>query len=103
MCQKKRMKIKTLFFLLIFISCKTIVSQTKITGKILDANKNPLFGANILAFPENKGKLVYSVSADNGEYSLILTKTTNYNLSISFHKLYRIYYQKRAFNNTTKR
>ena len=84
MCQKKRMKIKTLFFLLIFISCKTIVSQTKITGKILDANKNPLFGANILAFPENKGKLVYSVSADNGEYSLILTKTTNYNLSISF-------------------
>ncbi len=60
------------------------ISQSILKGKIIDSNQQPLTGANILAFPTNKGKLVYFVSDIDGNYSLSLAKNTTYNLSISF-------------------
>ena len=71
-----------LFLAVLFFT--TTFSQVIVKGKILDANKSPLEGANILAFPTNKTKLVYVVSNNLGNYSLSLSKSTTYNLSISF-------------------
>lgn len=70
-------------FLLLFL-VQPLIAQLKITGKVTDINKVSLVGANILAFPEDKGKLVYSISDDNGNFTLLLSPKTNYNLSISF-------------------
>lgn len=75
-----KIKLLLLFFLFFTIA----YSQTTIKGKILDENKKPLIGANVLAFPSDKSKLVFFASDNLGNYSLLLKKNTAYNLSISF-------------------
>ncbi|MEE9407826.1 MAG: TonB-dependent receptor [Polaribacter sp.] len=74
------------YFFIVTLLCFFLnnFAQVKVKGKILDTKNAPLRSANVIAFPSGKGKLVFSVSNNKGEYSIELLKNISYNISISF-------------------
>ncbi len=82
---KENNKVRFLGILLFFLSANMTAQQRKISGHITDSLNSPLPTANILAVPENKDiNVSFSVSDEDGSFKLLIDKSSNYTLKVSF-------------------
>ena len=77
---------KSLILILLFCFVQIAVSQTRITGRIIDAeNKSPVQFATVAAYSVEDTTLVGgAITSDDGHFSFTLTTEGHYVLRISF-------------------
>jgi len=81
---KKKYLLRVLVIILVVFTGFNLNAQTKITGKLIDANtKAPLGYANISIFDQNEELITGTVTPESGEFSLQI-QSGEYNLRIQF-------------------
>jgi iron complex outermembrane receptor protein len=77
------MKFKNIIFAILFLAVQITFAQSKIRGKVLDKNNNPILGANITI--KKKNSIQQGTSTDiDGNFSIQLKEKGAYNLKITF-------------------
>lgn len=78
--------LKIIFYAIsIFIGLEASSQQIQVSGKVLDAIKNPLPNANILAIPNADDQDVkFAITENNGSYKLGLAKNQTYEITVSY-------------------
>ncbi|QTD38358.1 TonB-dependent receptor [Polaribacter batillariae] len=77
------MKFKNIVFTIIFLAIQVSFSQSKISGKVVDKENNPILGANILI--EKKGLKQQGTSTDiDGYFSIETKENGTYKFQITF-------------------
>lgn len=77
------MNLKYIVITMLLFALQTGVSQSKITGRILDENNLPVAGANIIATNQNLQKT--GIFTDNeGNFNLTVANSGTYNLRVTF-------------------
>ena len=77
------MRIKHFLLVLSFLSSGTIISQTNITGFIMDAFQKPIPFTSLLLQSQDSITVSYTYSNNNGFYELELDETGDFNLIVS--------------------
>ncbi|MFY9243625.1 MAG: TonB-dependent receptor [Polaribacter sp.] len=77
------MKFKNIIFAILFLAVQITFAQSKIAGKVLDKNNNPILGANITIKKNNSIQQGTSTDID-GNFSIQLKEKGAYNLKITF-------------------
>lgn len=76
---------KVLLPVFLFFSCFVFSQSIKFEGTVLDANKNPLEMANVMAMNEDTKKMdAYAITNDKGKFTLALNQNSTYVLKISY-------------------
>ncbi|MFC3973609.1 carboxypeptidase-like regulatory domain-containing protein [Maribacter confluentis] len=77
------MRIKFFVLILSFLTTGTIVSQTNITGFIMDAFQKPIPYSSLLLQSQDSITVAYTYSNNSGFYELELDETGDFNLIVS--------------------
>ncbi|WP_075343873.1 TonB-dependent receptor [Tenacibaculum agarivorans] len=78
------MNVKHLVFVVLILVLQTGFSQSKITGKILDIDSNPIPGATILVANEDLGEQKGDTSDMDGDFSIQVSNAGIYKIQITF-------------------
>ncbi len=70
--------------LLILIAINTSFAQISVTGKIIDAESQPVLGATVSYTNQDSGITNGTVTQDNGEFTFELEQTGNYQINVSY-------------------
>ncbi len=77
------MNFKNIVFVILFITVQFGVSQSKITGKVLDSNNSPITGASVIITDKSQERKGTSSDLE-GNFSLQVSEAGTYNLQITF-------------------
>ncbi|CAL2091067.1 iron complex outermembrane recepter protein [Tenacibaculum sp. 190524A05c] len=77
------MKVSKFVLALLFFATQLSFSQSKITGKVLDTDSNPIFGANIIITSESQEQKGVS-STENGSFIIEINSPGSYSIKVTY-------------------